>query len=286
MDIQTTLRELDAIFKSGEHHRIEPFLVEHLRQAEAEGDKPSMLSLQNELMGYYRALSRFREALELGEKALSLLESMGYKGSVPYATTLLNVATAYRAEGQVDKAIGMYEEVMQIYTANKLEDVYLTASLYNNLSLAYQEAGQHEKAIELLDRAMPLVRSLPESAVHVATTHTNRGISEIRCGRFAAAREDLQAALAIYETGHTGSSHYAGALAGMGEVAFREKQPQESIGFYERALQEIAGHYGKQNLYYAVTLDSLAVVYEDLDKPKSEALAAEAQQIRDAVKQA
>lgn len=285
MDIQTTLRELDAIFKSGEHHRIEPFLVEHLQQAEAEGDKPSQLTLQNELMGYYRALSRFREALALGEKALSLLESMGYKGSVPYATTLLNVATAYRAEGQVQKAIGMYEEVMQIYAVNRVE-AYHVASLYNNLSLAYQEAGQHEKAIELLDRAMPIVQGLPEGAVHVATTHSNRGLSKIKCGRLAEAREDLLAAVKIYESGHSGSSHYAGALAGMGEVAYREGQVQESIGYYERALKEISDHYGKQNMYYAVTLDSLAVVYEDLDKARSEALAAEAAQIREAVKQA
>lgn len=286
MDIQSTLQELDAIFKSGEHARIEPFLLEHLEQAEAEGDKASMLSLQNELMGYYRALSRFREALELGQKALALLESMGYKGSVPYATTLLNVATALRAEGQVEKAIGMYEEVMQIYSSNHLEDAYLTASLYNNLSLAYQETGAHEKAIEFLDRAMPLVRSLPDSAVHVATTHTNRGLSEIKCGRLPAAREDLLAAVRIYEDGHAGSSHYAAALAGMGEVAYREKQPQEAIRYYEQALKEISDHYGKQNMYYAVTLDSLAVVYEDMDVEKSRALATEAGQIRAAVRQA
>lgn len=39
----------------------------------------------------------------MAHEALGLMESLGYKGSVPYATTLLNVATAYRAAGQIAK---------------------------------------------------------------------------------------------------------------------------------------------------------------------------------------
>ena len=111
MNVQDALRELDGLFQRNEVSKVEPFLLGQLAVAEAEGDRSSVLTLLNELMGFYRGMSRFKDALAIGDRALELMTMMGYKGSVPYATTLLNVATAYRADGQTARAIGMFEEV-------------------------------------------------------------------------------------------------------------------------------------------------------------------------------
>jgi tetratricopeptide (TPR) repeat protein len=279
MTVQDILQKLDTLFQQNETAQVEPFLLEHLQLAEASGDKPCTLTLLNELMGFYRGMSRFRDALDTGSKALTLMEDLGYKGSVPYATTLLNVATAYRAAGQTAKAISMFEEVFALFEANRLEDAYLRASLYNNLSLAYQEAGQHEKAIAYLNRALPLVQGLNHSDVEVAVTRTNLALSKLKCGQLADAKNDLLTAVSLFECQEHVNPHYGSALAGLGEVAYREGRAQDAVSLYERALEIIHAHYGK-NLYYAVTLESLAVVCENIDKARSLALAEEAQQIQ------
>lgn len=285
MNVQDILRELDGFFRNGEYTKVEPFLLENLNRANAESDKAAALTLLNELMGFYRGMSRFQESLAVAGKALHLMEEMGFKGTVPYATTLLNVATAYRADGQTAKAIELFEEVGRIYTARRVNDAYLVASLYNNLSLAYQESDDHEKAIRYLEMALPLVKSLNAGSVEVAVTYTNLAVSKLKCQRFQEAREDLLKAVELFESQPhpTKNSHYGAALAALAEIAYRERNTPEAIALYERALAEIQSHYGK-NLYYAVTLESLAVVYEDVDKQKSLALESEARAIRVSLK--
>ena len=278
MNVQDMLRELDGYFLRGEYAKVEPFLLAQINTAEAAHDKGATLTLLNELMGFYRGMSRFKDSLAIADKTLALLEEMGLKGSVHYATTLLNVATAHRADGQTAKAIELFDEVDRRFTALHVHDPYLIASLYNNLSLAWQEANDHEKALHYLEMALPLVQSRPGSEVEVAVTLTNLALSKIKLGRLPAARADLQNAVRLFESQPTLNSHYGAALAGLGEIAYQERQPQEAIALYERALREIETHYGK-NQYYAVTLESLALVYADLDQNKSRALAAEARQI-------
>jgi tetratricopeptide (TPR) repeat protein len=284
MTIQDTLQTLDGFFRNGEYQRVEPFLLEHLALAEAAQDKPSMLTLLNELMGFYRGMSRFQEALATGSRALALMEALGYKGSVPYATTLLNVATAYRAAGQTAQAIEMFKEVAALFVANTLQDAYLTASLHNNLSLAYQESGAHEQAIASLEAALPLIQSLPGSEAEVAVTYTNMALSKVQCGRLDEARADLLSAVRLFEQQAQRNSHYGAALAGLGELSYREGKPEEAQGFYERALAEIESHYGK-NQYYAITLESLSIVLESLSPARSQALAAEARAIQQGIEQ-
>ena len=97
------------------------------------------------------------------------------------------------------------------------------------------------------------------------------------------AKAHLLRAVSLFESQPSLNPHYGGALAGLGEIAYKERNPQESIAYYERALEAIGAHYGK-NMYYAVTLASLAVVYEDVDKAKSDAMQQEAQAIQDSFK--
>lgn len=279
MNVQELLQTLDGYFRNNQVDMVEPFLLNHLNRATAAQDHPATLTILNELMGFYRGMSRTTEAVAVAQRALNLLETLGYKGSVPYATTLLNAATAYRADGQTSRAIDAYDQVMSIYTANKVEDPYLVASLYNNMSIAYQELGDHARATNYLQRALPLVKTIPGGEADVAVTYTNLAHSKIKGGRLADAREDLLEAVRLFESQSHINPHYGAALAALGEIAFRQQDMQHSIGYYERALAAIEAHYGK-NMYYAVTLESLAVVLEDIDADRSRNLKDEAVRIQ------
>ncbi|MFT4174739.1 MAG: tetratricopeptide repeat protein [Rhodocyclaceae bacterium] len=282
MNVQDMLQTLDSYFRNNQVDQVEPFLLDHLNQAFASHDYGAALTVLNELMGFYRGMSRFSEAVAVAQRALGLLESLGYKGSVPYATTLLNAATAYRADGQTARAITAYEEVMAIYTANHAAP-YQMASLFNNMSLAYQEQGDHAQATTCLERALPLVQSVAGSEAEVAVTHTNLAVSRIKGGQFDAARADLLRAVELFESQADRNPHYGAALSALGEVAFRQGDAAQAVDYYQRALSAIEAHYGK-NMYYAVTLESLAVVLEDTDAARSQTLMAEAQGIQSALR--
>jgi tetratricopeptide (TPR) repeat protein len=260
VNVEAMLQELDGYFQRKEIARVEPFLLARLSEASAANDGATGLTILNELMGFYRGMSRFQESITAAHQALRLLDMLGQQGTASHATTLLNVATAYRAGGQTAKAIAQYEEVMAIYRTLKVDDAALVASLYNNLSLAWQEVNKHEKAIHYLQMALPLVRDLDNSDM-LASTLTNLATSELRCGRLADARRDLANAVRLFESQAITNSHFGAALAGLGEVAYREGRHQEAISHYERALADIESHYGR-NAYYAVTEQSLALVRE------------------------
>lgn len=195
MEITAVQEQLDALFRCGDYARVEPFLLQHIAAAEAAGDKAAALGLLNELMGYYRSTSRFADSLTVADRALALTEALGLRNSLPYATTLLNVATAWRADGQTQRAIQSFEEVGRLFLALRVQDAGLVATLYNNLALAWQESGDHTQAVRYLEAALPLVRARAGAEHDVAVSLTNLALSLIRLGQPAEARSALQEAL-------------------------------------------------------------------------------------------
>lgn len=283
MNVELVLQQLDALFQQGAYDKVEPFMLDHIGRAEAEGDKASVLSLLNELMGYYRAHSRFQESLGAASKALGLLEELGLKNSVHYATTLLNVATAWRADGQVQKAISLFEEVGRLFLTLGVQDAYLVATLYNNLALAWQAAGEHAKAIAFLEAALPISRSNPGAEHDVAVSLSNLALSRIRLGELAAARLALEEAIHLFDGLPRPSGHASAATAALAEICFKEGKTAQAVALYTRTLADIETRYGK-NQAYADMLESLALVLEPSEPARSARLLEEAQQVAAALR--
>ena len=105
MDINKVLKEYDNMVLNHREKEAEGFLTESLTQAVGEGDTGAVLSLLNELVGFYREVNRYDEAILFSDKALAIMESVGLSGTKEYATTLINRANAQRAAGLLDDAI-------------------------------------------------------------------------------------------------------------------------------------------------------------------------------------
>lgn len=99
------LSQVDLLFEENKGEEAEKLMQESIARAVSEQDDTSLLQLLNELLGYYREVSRYEEAYLLGDRALELAERMGLKGSFPYGTTLLNVANVYRAGGRLEESL-------------------------------------------------------------------------------------------------------------------------------------------------------------------------------------
>ena len=105
MEIHEVLSELDNLFREKKTEQVEGFLHEKLKEAITEEDTACMITLLNELIGYYRDMSRYDRGVLYAERLVALMNDAGLTGTVYYATTLLNVANLYRAAGKLSESL-------------------------------------------------------------------------------------------------------------------------------------------------------------------------------------
>lgn len=264
-DLQEFLRKLDILYKE-DPKKLETYLRQGLSEARALDDFGASLIILNELMGYYRVMSRFEECSKCADEAMELSKEMGIVGTVNYGTVLLNVATAYRVMGRMEEAEELYHQVHEIYRRQFEAPDYRMATLHNNLSLLYSATGRYEEAKKELSLAMELIRVLAESETEIAITHTNMGNLCFQMQQTEEGFMHMEEAVRIFEKqAGTKDPHYASALSGLGEAYFRTDQLEQSVACYEKALEEIDSHYGK-NDYYRVTQGNLCLVKETLER--------------------
>ncbi len=147
MDIRGILKQVDVFYEENRGEQAEKLMQESILQAVQEQDDESLLQLLNELLGYYRETSQTENAHRIGEQAIAQAVRMGLEGTFPYATTMLNVANARRAAGELQESLEYYLQVQALYKKLLTPDNIFIAGLENNMSLLYQEMGEYAKAV-------------------------------------------------------------------------------------------------------------------------------------------
>jgi len=260
MQLEEILKQLDSLFESHRIDEVEAFLIGHISEAKESNDDSARITLLNELIGFYRDMSQYEKSLKCCEEVLTLMEQLGLKDSIPYATTLINVANALRASGKSKEAKAFFEQVFVIYEGKLDTKDFRYASLYNNMSLMYQELNQYEKACDCLEKALSIAECYEEARIEVATTHTNLATSLMKLNRLEEAMTHLNAALSVFEMDEDKNFHYSGALAAMGEAKYLSGELDEAEKYYQKALQEIEKNTGKTESYQIVSMNLDAVL--------------------------
>ena len=261
-DINAFFLGADRLYTENRIAEIEPYLLDGFCAAKTCQDRDAMLSIANELIGFYRVKSQYERCAAYADIALELIGELGLQQTEHHGTTLLNIATAYRAAGRYDEARTMYEDVLSIYQhCLSPEDVRI-AGLHNNLSLLYQDMGDIENALQQVQLAYDLIQSNDEFPAERATTLTNLGLMQVKAGRFDEATASILHVIDLFETDVPyRDPHYSAALAAAGQLCFLSQDYDQSIQYYEKALTEIRDAYG-ENDYYRTTLNNLARVRE------------------------
>ncbi|MBR2028641.1 MAG: tetratricopeptide repeat protein [Oscillospiraceae bacterium] len=248
MNVKDMLNQLDYLYNTGDLKEAERRLDSWLEQALQTRNYAAALTFYNEMEGLYRTTGRSRQAADISDKALQLIEIMGLKNTVHHATTLLNGATANRWAQNLDKALDMYHQAADIYRSLDLKNSYVMASLYNNISHIYQQQNNHEKALDSLQTALNLVSNMEDSASEIATTKVAMSLSYMALGNMNAAKEAINAALAYYESDEGQSDgHYGSALSAMGEYYWRCEDYDNAIMTYEKALKVTRSRFGESD---------------------------------------
>ena len=106
---QRIIEKLDEFLSKNDYESARQHLLYWLKESENVDDNRGALLICNELMGLYRKLSRRDDALKCVSAALLKIEVLEIAGQVGAATTFLNCATVYKAFGEPQRSIELFE---------------------------------------------------------------------------------------------------------------------------------------------------------------------------------
>ncbi len=265
MDMNSFFYRLDKLFEAKKLEEVEVFLKENLEAAEKEKDLGAVISICNELGGYYRAFSRFNEGIKLYERALECIEGLGLNNTEHHGTTLINYATTNTMTGDTQKALDLYTKAAEIFSGAGYKMDYRLATLYNNMSFLCQDLGQLEKGEECLQSALYILKSLDESQIEIAITYTNLANIYMAMDKLAESKVEIKKALDIFIEESGGSDvHYSASVCSLGEIYYKENEYEKALALFKEALALTKRDYGTETLSYAVLLGNMARCEEKL----------------------
>lgn len=245
MDINKILETLDSL----DHSQVEEFLNDQIAQAKREKNFGIEISLLNELIGFCRDTCQHEKNTQNAKNLLQLLEEQNLIGTQAYATSLLNIANAYRAAGRLQESLSYYKEVYHLYEKQLQPGDFLFASLNNNMALLYQEMQDYENACACLEKALTIAEKDKNAYIETATTHTNLAQSLLRLNKMDDAMKHLDQALTIFAEDGNRDYHYSAALSVYGEAKYMLGEYEASAKYYDMAMQEFEKHMGHGGNY-------------------------------------
>ncbi len=151
----------------------EKHLLYWLAEAEANRDSRGLLTLHNELMGYYRKQGKEKPARLHADRAEALLEKLGMEETVTAGTTRINIGTVLEAFGDSAAALGFFERAQGNYEKNLPPDDSRLGGLYNNMGLCLCSLGRFAECREMYRKALDVMSSQPGGEPEQAITWLN-----------------------------------------------------------------------------------------------------------------
>ena len=183
ISIDRIISKLDEHLHRNDYVSAERHLKYWLMEALAANDGRVELLVRNELMGIYRKLGREEDAIREADLASSRIDSLGISEQVGAATSLLNVATVYKAFGRAEEAINIFGRARAVYERELDETDERLGGLYNNMALALVDLCRFDEAEELYRKAISVMERVDGGAPEVAITYLNMAsAAEARLG--------------------------------------------------------------------------------------------------------
>ena len=170
---QRVVQKLDDYMSRRDYDGAERHLLYWLAEAERGRDQRGELLVRNELVGHYRKTGNRDKAFLHAERALGLLEVLGFDGGVSAGTTYVNAATACSAFGEHARALELFEKAKAVYESDPHTQKHLLGGLYNNMALCCQALGRYDEAFGLYEQAMDAMAEVAYGALEQAITCLN-----------------------------------------------------------------------------------------------------------------
>ncbi len=275
MDIKTILKKADSLFAENKAALACEYLEMRLVEAKQEKDWRTELSILNELMGYYRSISRFDKAWEYALAAMETAQAHQVTATADGATTYLNVATVYRACGKFNEALILYTKVEEVYLREGLQKDYRLGGLYNNMCVACIEAGKGKDAADYGSKAIEILQDIADAAEECAVVCCNLAGIQLQSKEKDLQRAEayLNRSLALFADKCPDSPHYGGAVAMKAYICYLKGDAEQSVALYTQAIETTKAHFG-ENLDFKGLVNNCIAICE------KSGMAAKAQELR------
>lgn len=249
INVAAIMRQVDEYYAKNRGFDAEKLMQDTILEAASIGDEGSLLQLLNELLGYYRETSRVKDSYAIARQCMDLAVRMGLEGSIPYATTLLNVANAYRAGGRLKDSLQLYLKVREIYDVKLSKDDMLIASMENNLSLLYQELGEFAEAKESLLRALRIVETKTGVEFEIAVTYANLATSCLNIREIEEAYSYAKASIQAFDALGIEDAHYGAVLSALATYHYQKREYRNAQELFEKAMHIMERNLGRNEFY-------------------------------------
>ena len=173
IDRERVIEKLDGYLHKKQFLNAEKHLLYWLNEAKILKDENMILTIYNELIGFYRKQGRKDDCLKVCDEILLIIEKSIYNETVIKATTYINIATGYKSFKKSKEALSYYEKAKEIYEKSlDLNDIRFGA-LYNNMALAFLDMNEINKAEELFFKALDIMSNDKKNYPEVAVTYCN-----------------------------------------------------------------------------------------------------------------
>jgi tetratricopeptide (TPR) repeat protein len=180
-----------------------------------------------------------------------------------------NLASAYRADGQLAKALPLYEETLAKKKAKLGPDHPDTLTSMNNLAYGYEAGGQLAKALPLYEDTLAKMKAkLGPDHPHTLTSMNNLGNAYRSDGQLAKALPLLEETLAKSKA-KLGPDHPA-TLTSMNNLALayqRAGQLPKALLLFEETLAKMKAKRGPDHPATLTSMNYLASGYLDFKEP-------------------
>lgn len=172
MNNQRILDKLDIYLNANDYAGAERHLMYWLLDAKQSNNTQLELLMNNELIGLHRKLGNKEKALEFVRDALNLVSQMNIVNNLGAATTYINCGTAYKAFGDAEASLALFDKAKEIYHQYLPADDVRWGGLYNNMALALVDVRQFAAASFYYNRAIGIME-ITNKPLEVAITYLN-----------------------------------------------------------------------------------------------------------------
>ncbi len=171
--VDRVISKVDSLFDKNNFNEAGRLLEYWKDEAVSLKDLAGELSMQSELVGYYRKTNNKEKAYESITRALELVDKLQQSEMASGATIFLNCATAFKAFNEPEKAIVLYEKAEIIYKKVLTLSDQRFGGLYNNMALALVDLKRFNDAELSYKRALEIMTNVPNAQADVAITYVN-----------------------------------------------------------------------------------------------------------------
>ena len=245
--IDEIMKEVHSLWRQGREKEMAPLLEEAINLCKLQNNNLKLIELLNEYGGCLRNLGEFDKAISAIKESIDVYEKSNLSNEIAYATSIMNLANIYREKKDYFNAEKYFNISKSIF--DKLGDKsYSYVGLLNNFSLLYKEIGDYSSAEKMQLESIRILEKNSKMNVPLAISYNNLYEIQKLAKSNSSNIENLKKAEQILLK-ETGTNHplYASVLNNMADYEFSNKNYNEALSLYKKALEIVRTCYGEKS---------------------------------------